>query len=214
LPDALVFGDGIHQQAAFGEAPGEGFLTVDIEAGIGGIDADFGVPMVRRAEADGIEAGELEQIAVLSEGFAIGVLIMAVHLALGRSQLVGIHIADGDDANAANPQEIAHVGIPHRPAADDGDGDLVIDRAILGAQPGHGGDSEGGDAGGKELAARDGLGGGVHRVVDLRAIPSGSFTSKRSALAAWLSVAQMDVTKSGIASNKTPHDSWFDAHFA
>ena len=155
LPDAFVFGDGIHEEAAFGEAPSEGFFAVDIESGVGGVDADFRVPVIWSCEADDVEAGVCEEVGVCGVGLAVGIFVMVVHLLFGSGHFAGVHVTDGDDADAGDAEEIGEIGGSHVATADDADGDFVVGGTLLGAEKCHGGEAECGGAGGEEAAAWD-----------------------------------------------------------
>ena len=153
LPDAVVFLQRFHQQATFGEPPGERFFSIDILAGVGAVDADPGVPVVWSGKAHHIEARVLEQIAVLGVDLAVLVFVKCVHLGFGGLGFIGIHVTDRHDSHALDVEEIRHVSRALTADPDTAHGDFIVGRTCLAAQTCQRSPSEGCGTGRKELAA-------------------------------------------------------------
>ena len=72
---------------------------------------------------------------------------MVVHTLFGLRRGIGIHIANGDNADALDVEEVDHVADTLAAAADHAHEDFIVGRACLGAEECHGGEAKGGDAG-------------------------------------------------------------------
>jgi hypothetical protein len=63
LEDGAMFLDGLGQAAAFVDGEGEGFLGVDILAGVSGGEVDEGMPVIRSGLDDDVNIGPFEEFA-------------------------------------------------------------------------------------------------------------------------------------------------------
>ena len=128
--------------------PCERFLSIDILAGVERGDADRGVHVVGGADDDRIKIFVLQEFLIMSVTFAVGVLVMPVHLGFGTVRLVGIDIANGHKAYAFDTEKVAHVAFPLPAAADKAHHDFIIGRTtLLGTQVGERGQTKRGGSG-------------------------------------------------------------------
>ena len=161
LPDPLVFGEGVDYRAPLLVAPGERFLAVDVHPGGGGVAGDAGVPVVGRGGADDIQAGVLEQLAVVGKGLAVLVAVFLVDAGFGTIARPLVDVGYGHDLDVPFVEEAAHVADALAAAADHAHGDAVVGRRILGAQEERRAEQGGGGTGGEEATAVEaGHGGG------------------------------------------------------
>ena len=97
LGHAAVFAGGLDDGAALGDGEGQRFLDVDILAVAHRVDGDQRVPVVGRADEDGVDIGAAVEFAEVAVGFAIGVLVGGVDADGGGVDAVAVHVADGED---------------------------------------------------------------------------------------------------------------------
>jgi len=137
LPDAFVLFDRFDKQTSLSQSPGEGFFPIHVHSGIEGGDADGGVHVVWRGEHDGVETGMFEKVFVMWVGLAVLVLVLFIHFGFEAAHLVGIHITHGNDPHPGDTEKIDHVAPALSATSNDADGDFIVGRFRLGAQPGH-----------------------------------------------------------------------------
>src|SRR4029453_13357263 len=116
----------------------ERLLAIDVLAGPHGGDGDGGMPVVRRADGDGVDVAVAEQLAVVGEDLAITVVVARVDDVGGKFGIGPVHVAHGNHAHAV----LAH-GVVH-----DADAALAVQLLILPAAGGGraGADGRHGDA--------------------------------------------------------------------
>ena len=97
LRHAAVFAGGLDDGATLGDGEGQRFLDVDILAVAHRVDGDQRVPVVGRADEDGVDVGTAVEFAEVAVGFAIGVLVGGVDADGGGFDAVAVHVANGED---------------------------------------------------------------------------------------------------------------------
>src|SRR5262249_40300534 len=69
--------------------------AVDVLAGLHGVNADLGVPVVGRADDDGVDVAAVEQLAVVLAH--VGLLLADVPVVPGLLGVLPVDVADGQD---------------------------------------------------------------------------------------------------------------------
>ena len=114
LADAPVDARGLHHHGRLVAGAAHGLLDVDVLAGVHGIDGVILVPVVGRADQDGVHFLQLEEFPVIAEGLGVGRLLLRLvdvdrvdvaqraHLQVGvlleQAHDVGAAVAGADDA--------------------------------------------------------------------------------------------------------------------
>ena len=80
--------DDLNNLLAFLDGQREGLFAIDILARLQGFDADLRVPVVGSADGDDINVLPFEQLAIIGQGFGLGVLD-------GALGVIGIHVGHG-----------------------------------------------------------------------------------------------------------------------
>ncbi len=156
----------MREDAAFGDGERSGLLQVDVFAGAHGVDADERVPVIGRADDDGVDVFVGEQLVVIAVagnavvGLAGFLCVEIVDELFAVFDTMSIEVADGHDAGAVELHDAGHV--VHAGDAADADGadidafagrELAEDRG--GNDGGESGSRSGGEGGFEESAARD-----------------------------------------------------------
>ena len=136
----------------FLDCPRQRLLHVHVLAGVESVDGDDGMPVIRHADEDGIEFFDLEQLAVIAEGFGVGRVFFR------QVDLRRVDVAQGRDIHVAGLDEVPHVACAARAAAHDAELD-----AFIGAENARIGERGGGGSAAKERTAR--YVGGRHRPI-------------------------------------------------
>ena len=116
--DAAVACDGIDHGPAFLDGQALGLLAVDVLAVLAGLDGDQGVPVVGRADQDGVDVGAGQHVAEIVVVLAVLVLVVIVDDPLGVLAMAAHDIADGDHLDLGKAQEAVHVAGSLAAAAD------------------------------------------------------------------------------------------------
>jgi len=86
--------DSFHNSLAFGNEESQGLLAVDILARLAGLNRRQGMPMIRRADENGVYGFVLQQFPIIAEGGTWAAILFLD--ALLRSRQMGlVHVADG-----------------------------------------------------------------------------------------------------------------------
>ena len=186
LEDALVLLDRVAHGPALGDGQRQRLLAIDVLAGLRRQDDGHGVPVVRRADQDGVDVLAIEQFAEIDEGVAALVLarllvggVMLLDETPGRftagdgaipvAGAFAVDVADGHDLHAVIAEEAAHVVEALIAGADDAEIDALARGRLALQAEGRGGDDQrcGGDGGlAEKLPARG-------AVVSHEGVPSG-----------------------------------------
>jgi hypothetical protein len=114
LEDAARFGDGGTEEHALGVRHRHGFLQVDIFAGEDGGERGLGVPVVGRADDDGVDVGTFQELTVVGHDVDArsGRALFAVEFldeAAAAGGARGIDVAHGDVVGEAGVEDVGHV---------------------------------------------------------------------------------------------------------
>ena len=102
-PDRVV--DGF----SFGDGVGQRFLAVDVLTGSGGRYRRQTVPVIRRADRNGVDGIVGQQLTEVVELGAILVFVLRVDDSRGAIAVVGVDVADRDHLHVAPIEECPHI---------------------------------------------------------------------------------------------------------
>jgi hypothetical protein len=144
--------DGGAERDGFGDIIRERFLYVEVFARESGLDGHERVPVVGRADNDGVDVGLGEEFAVVVVGADVDVTLILIkfHDVFARSLKADrVEIAHGNHARERMLHDIHHVILSHASDADLGDVQTTVGG---GAEEAAGGKNvrERGEAGGTE----------------------------------------------------------------
>ena len=154
LEDAAGGLDSIGHGAAFGDGERSGLLQVDVFAGANGIDGDERVPVVGRADEDGVDVFVCKQVVIV--GVACDAIVGLAELGgvgfvdelFAIFDTIGVEVANGDDAGIVYGEDVGHVmDARDAPHADGADVDLLAGR-VLAEKARRNNGREAGDGGG------------------------------------------------------------------
>jgi hypothetical protein len=128
LDDAVVPARGVDHQASIPDMVRDGFLDVDVLAGVAGVDAHDRVPVFRRRDDDGVEVPVLEQTPVV--GYRLRPPVGQGDGALHRRLR---HVAHGHDVGVRVAQELPQVDRPEIADPDHADADPIARRRATSA---------------------------------------------------------------------------------
>src|ERR1700739_1384269 len=135
--DGLLFGDGTRKR----------LFAVDVFFARGLFWSDDGVPVIGDGDHDGVDVVASEECAVIVDGGAVLVAVVAVDSVDGGLQMVLLDVAGGDNLAIVKAQEGLCICRAHHAPADNPDGDALMCRDAARAGKGAGGersDSSGG----------------------------------------------------------------------
>ncbi len=122
----VVLDHGIDDGVGLVDGLGHRLLAIDVLAGLGGVDAHLGVPVVGGGDADDIDFFQLEQLAIVLDDV---LLVIDVQTDLLRRGIQALGIGPFFRLAAANDGVLARVAVPH--VADANRGDLFAFLAQL-----------------------------------------------------------------------------------
>ena len=151
----FLFLNRVHHGPAFDDVVRDGFLAIDVQplaslAGINGMSEGVRVVMIGSADDDGIEVLPfVDQLAIVLVGRdLVSGLVGLLEPLHGLGDLVLVDVAQGDDLEVRQLDEIHQVISAHAAAAHQGDGDLLVGGDLFGiiGRRDPGGPPRGGDS--------------------------------------------------------------------
>ena len=119
LHDAFVFAGGGEHRLAFDDIDADRLLTVDVDAGLHGLDHGEGMPVIGRADQHDVEIFFLQHLAVIVVGARLFLRSWRVATMIGR---IGKHllvdIAKGHDFDGRDLNQAEEVGFAVPAGAD------------------------------------------------------------------------------------------------
>ena len=142
LHDSLVLPGRVHHRSPFDDVVRQRLFGVHVLAGGAGGNEDVGMPVVRRADDDGVDVFAVDNLAEVLNGLHIlsGPACL-FHICDGIGNPLFIRIAEGGQFDFWHLQKIPEIGPAHAAAADEGDSDLFVGRHrlfVIGPGPGCG----------------------------------------------------------------------------
>lgn len=119
LRDEFLLAGDVGHRPAFGNRAGERFLAIDMASAAQRRNRRHGVRVIRRGDDHGVN------VPLVKQPTEIGVRLRGGKFLLGRSQVMLIHVAQGNDVLAGHGGEIVVPLVRH---ADDAEVELLVGR--------------------------------------------------------------------------------------
>ena len=133
LEHDVVVARRLHHRARFGDRQRQRLFAIDVLASASGEDRGDGVPVIRRADDDGVDIAAIQQFAEIdvcgATAIGAGLAFLGVgtmHALDGVLAANAVHVADGDDLRAAVAEEALEMSAIHHADADEAEIDAAV----------------------------------------------------------------------------------------